>query len=187
MRTKGTWGMVADDIRALVYLARACGYTCLAFDSIEPMDELRDELRRVAGVVEAAINDLAERERSLLEQMDKQMACFDKMQQALVAGVVAGSIGEFFDPQGFFVYILWGNDPDTPVYVGKSANILSRLGTHMADRKKHRLVERVQLISCRTESAMSRTEELLIRRYRPQLNVAGVPDIANDVDRLEIA
>jgi excinuclease UvrABC nuclease subunit len=74
------------------------------------------------------------------------------------------------DPDGHFVYLLWDHDPTTPLYVGKSSCVLTRLATHMRDKRQTR---RVQLIPCATPSEMAATEARLIRQYRPRLNVVG--------------
>ncbi|MCW2652032.1 MAG: Excinuclease subunit-like protein [Mycobacterium sp.] len=76
-----------------------------------------------------------------------------------------------FDPRGYFVYLLWGDDPDTPIYVGQSRNILSRLGSHMKDEKKRDMTRRLQLIRCPDETTMDNMERVLIRKHQPPLNV----------------
>jgi hypothetical protein len=80
---------------------------------------------------------------------------------------------EFFDPTGFFVYLLWGEDPETPLYVGKSTNILGRLGFHMNTAKRDP-TQRIQLVRCATAQDMDDTEARLIGHYRPPLNVMGI-------------
>jgi hypothetical protein len=91
------------------------------------------------------------------------------------ANLAATTISESFDPAGYFVYLLWGNDPDTPIYVGKSTNILARLGAHMLDGEKRPVTRRVQLFRCETADVMDDTELLLIRHYRPPFNQLGLP------------
>lgn len=78
--------------------------------------------------------------------------------------------------QGYFVYCLWGDDAETPLYVGKSLNFLGRLGTHLADRRKRQLVRRFTLIRCKSEIDMTRNETRLINHYQPPLNIAGIRD-----------
>ncbi|HYB39177.1 MAG TPA: hypothetical protein VEF72_27945 [Mycobacterium sp.] len=65
-------------------------------------------------------------------------------------------------------------DPDTPLYVGESTNILARLGSHAGDRQKRYLIERVQLIRCEDEYTMHATEGRLIGHYRPLFNQQGL-------------
>src|SRR5208283_4700464 len=91
---------------------------------------------------------------------------------ALARRIETTGIGEVFDPEGYFVYILWGAD-ERPIYVGQSTNILSRLGSHLGDRTKRRLITKVQLVRCATRHVMDITEDDLIAHYRPQLNIAG--------------
>jgi predicted GIY-YIG superfamily endonuclease len=78
-----------------------------------------------------------------------------------------------FDPHGFFVYVLWDHN-GSPLYVGQSTNVLSRLGTHMAGTKR-RSTARVTLTKHRTRSHMDKAEMALIREYRPRLNIVGMP------------
>lgn len=77
------------------------------------------------------------------------------------------------DPHGFWVYILWGDDSDRPLYVGRSANILRRLGTHMGGDKRT-LTRRVQLLRCESREYMEGNELALIAELKPSINVAGV-------------
>lgn len=93
---------------------------------------------------------------------------------AVAKKLVAENIDANFNPHGMFVYILWGDDDSTPVYVGQSTNVLSRLGSHLGDREKRGLVRRIQLIRCATHNEMNNTELRLIREYQPLLNKAGI-------------
>jgi hypothetical protein len=93
-----------------------------------------------------------------------------------IADLIAGKPDDGFDPLGCFVYLLWQDKDDrVPIYVRKSTNILSRLGTHLSDPTRRRRVAWVTLIRCRDGRQMDRTEERLIRKYRPELNIAGIP------------
>jgi len=90
-------------------------------------------------------------------------------------GLVMQSLDSRIDPSGFYVYLLWGDDETRPLYVGQSANFLSRLGSHMSDPGKRHRIRSVTVIRCQTERQMDTTELRLIRKYRPALNTAGVP------------
>jgi hypothetical protein len=79
-----------------------------------------------------------------------------------------------FDPHGLYVYLLWGNDPDRPVYVGQSSNILARLGDHMRDATKRSIVKRVQVVNCEDKAKMDELEASLILAYQPVLNIRGL-------------
>jgi hypothetical protein len=70
---------------------------------------------------------------------------------------------------GCFVYVLWGNSPTTPLYVGATTTLLYRLGQHMRDTDK-RGARRVQIIGCPDAAEMSVLEHRLIDQYRPTLN-----------------
>jgi hypothetical protein len=90
-----------------------------------------------------------------------------------------------FDPRGFFVYILWDAE-DEAVYVGQSANILSRLGNHMQDAEKRGQTVRASFIRCETRREMDATEAWLISKLDPKLNIA-LTDKPRSVRRKAIA
>ena len=95
-------------------------------------------------------------------------------QAALQRAVSLNMVEHTFDPHGYFVYLLWGDSEDTPLYVGQSTNILGRLGQHMqAPDRRHR-VRRVQVLRCRGKADMDRTERRLIACYQPPLNIVGI-------------
>jgi hypothetical protein len=95
--------------------------------------------------------------------------------EAALDGLVMQHLDLQMDPNGYYVYLLWGIEEDRPLYVGQSTNIFSRLGSHMNDPVKRARVRRVMVIGCKTERQMDSTELRLIRKYRPELNTAGVP------------
>src|SRR4051812_23425341 len=76
-------------------------------------------------------------------------------------------------PHGWFVYILWGESPSRPLYVGQSTNVLSRIGSHMGDAEKRRLTKRIDLIRCGSNDEMVAMEKRLILEWSPWLNVLG--------------
>jgi len=89
--------------------------------------------------------------------------------------VVATSVlGDGFNPHGYYVYCLWGQDEEKPLYVGQSTNILSRLGSHLGDGRKRREVRRVSLIVCKGPRHMTTTEKRLIKHYQPEWNSVGI-------------
>lgn len=88
--------------------------------------------------------------------------------------LAAAAISDAFDPNGFFVYILWGEDESKPLYVGQSTNILARLGNHMQNNDRRHLVRKVRVIRCRSERHMDDTECRLIAKFQPTLNVTGI-------------
>lgn len=99
-----------------------------------------------------------------------------KWQAALIRDALpAGeAVIDGFDPHGWFVYILWGNDPDRPLYVGQSTNVLSRLGSHLGQNERRATVRRVSLIRCDTRADMNEVEWDLIAGLRPSLNILGI-------------
>jgi predicted GIY-YIG superfamily endonuclease len=79
-------------------------------------------------------------------------------------------------PQGYFVYILWGEDGNA-VYVGQSTNVLSRIGYHMSkDKSKLTATEHVELIRCDDRDDMNTAEISLIRKLKPALNILHHPE-----------
>lgn len=81
-----------------------------------------------------------------------------------------------FPVRGFFVYFLWGcEDADRPLYVGKSTNVLARLGIHLADPSKRVEVERVSILRFETKAQMDIEEVRLIRLHCPAWNIASMP------------
>jgi hypothetical protein len=76
------------------------------------------------------------------------------------------------NPSGYYVYLLWAARVDaTPLYVGSSANILARLGTHMGDNRKRGRIGSVTFFRCSSEKEMLRVEDDLIRRHWPAWNI----------------
>jgi predicted GIY-YIG superfamily endonuclease len=80
-----------------------------------------------------------------------------------------------FDPRGYFVYCLWGADPNRPLYVGMSENVLARIGDHTRNPDRRHAIERVTLLHCPGRHAARETEARLIAESRPLWNVAGIP------------
>lgn len=85
---------------------------------------------------------------------------------------IAEQLQDGFNPHGFFVYLLWGDDTERPIYVGESANVLGRLGTHVSGPHGQR-IRSVSFIRCDSEGQMHVTERELIDLYQPELNRAG--------------
>ena len=75
---------------------------------------------------------------------------------------------------GSYVYCLWSDDRRRPLYIGKSTNVLCRLGTHLSDTERRAQVQRVTLVKCSTAEQMDDTERRLIAEHQPPLNVKGV-------------
>lgn len=139
-----------------------------------------DEITEIANQTHAdamAVESLVERWIAKEEAAERRAEKEAKLRQAFARNVVESvESNNHFDPHGWFVYLLWGSDPEAPIYVGQSRNILSRLGSHLQDSAKRKMVKRVQLIRCKSAGDMDRLELQLIREYRPRLNVAMVPN-----------
>jgi len=65
------------------------------------------------------------------------------------------------------------------VYIGQSAFILQRIGTHTSGelRKKKKEFEMVYVIPAENEKQMNKLEEYLIKRHKPKYNVMGTGDV----------
>ena len=126
----------------------------------------KTEARKFLATVQADIirNAMDPERRELSQRVEEA--------ERKAAAIVAAAIDDSFDPAGCFVCILWGDDPETPVYIGKSTNVMGRIGDHMCDKRD--LIRRVQLIRCLDAAVMEETELRLIRRYRPQLDIVGM-------------
>jgi len=83
------------------------------------------------------------------------------------AAVDVGSV----NPNGHFVYLLWGTSDDRPLYVGRSSNVLARVGSHMNDPKRRHRIARVTLVRCLTAAVAAETEARLIDLYDCELNL----------------
>lgn len=88
---------------------------------------------------------------------------------------VAASLETAIDTSGYVVYFLWGDDLEQPLYIGRSTNVLARLGAHLGHGTKRRSVRKVSMIRCPTEQVMCKVEERMIRIYRPPWNSVGTP------------
>jgi hypothetical protein len=101
-------------------------------------------------------------------------------------GLAAVSVEQAFEnPGGYYVYILWGDDPDIPLYVGQSTNVFARIGQHLGDPRKRALMKRLQLIRCDAEHVMNAAEARLIRSYGPVFNVQGVSPFDKDLAEIK--
>ncbi len=168
------------DMELLARYADIRALECLASGSVEPMEGFKQELHKKAANAAEVIKALLDRldETEAAAQYREEQHLYHSMRQvqrldSMAGEIVTASIGEMFDPVGYFIYILWGDDAETPLYVGQSTNILARLGSHMADREKRRLTKRIQILRCTNRFSMEDNEARLIRYYRPLFNITG--------------
>jgi hypothetical protein len=126
----------------------------------------KDEASKFLAAVEAAIyNGMDPERRERLQHVEEA--------RRKAAALVAAAEGDSFDPVGCFVYILWDDDPNIPVYVGKSTHLMGRIRAHMRDADKRDLTRRIQLIRCQDVAEMEETERRLIWQYSPKFNIDG--------------
>lgn len=176
-----------QDLRADITAAKNC--VDRMFDEMLKSavgQELRARITRAKRCVDRNFDELlADAEAKaddLVEEFRAQLAWANSIQniaEAHYERTITGLMCELtltsvdiaaFDPRGYFVYLLWGDDPDTPIYVGQSRNVLSRLAAHMRDNTKREMMRRLQLIRCPDQQTMDSTERVLIRKYQPPLN-----------------
>lgn len=118
-----------------------------------------------------AAHALREAEEQTVKAEDKAQARVARYLNTVKASSLADAL---MSPHGFFVYILVSRTGE-PLYVGRSGNVLARLGQHMTDPKKRSQVEHIALIRCDTEEAMAATEHRLIVELLPPWNTLGIP------------
>lgn len=165
-RDMRSWAKYLSSISAIPPNGSDDPYCVIPRDSIEEL---------TVGIMAWAYNmqGVVERWEAVEVARERREIAIEKARTVAEKRVVEASIGDSFDPHGYFVYILWGDDPERPVYIGQSINVISRLGTHLSDRQKRSLTRRIQLIKCCGKRSMDSTEMRLIAEYKPLLNIAG--------------
>uniref|UniRef100_A1UJS0 Excinuclease ABC, C subunit domain protein n=2 Tax=unclassified Mycobacterium TaxID=2642494 RepID=A1UJS0_MYCSK len=165
--------MLVGRIKDAAQMASIIAHTAAAgLDFEQDLADLKSHLDRAAWSTDQHLRGCLERLEAKEAAAQAHSERVEQIKRSMTINVVAEHLDEFFNPHGGFVYLLWGEDPNTPLYVGQSTNILSRLGAHMGDKTKRALVKRVQLIRCSTEK-LADTEWRLIQHYQPPLNVVG--------------
>jgi predicted GIY-YIG superfamily endonuclease len=137
------------------------------------MPDLSDGERRVAAL-SLQIRELIDKVDSLADKLSRISEKPEHFRRSRLRHTVSSRIGDAFDPHGFYVYLLWGDDDETPLYIGQSRNVLGRLGSHMQNKERRHIVKSIQIIKCSGTATMMRTEAALIREYKPPLNTSLV-------------
>lgn len=94
-----------------------------------------------------------------------------RMRRDLVAVSGCPQTGPLDDPHGFYVYFLWDH-LQRIVYIGRSTNVLRRLGEHIVERRLG--VYRITTIQCPDAEHMERLEMPAIAEHQPEWNIVGV-------------
>ncbi len=139
-------------------------------------DETGRQRARTFRTRDAAYSHLHQQlaERHRLERYEIQDSLLRERSMRDLALMHAAALDDSIDPHGHYVYCLWGDDTEKPLYVGRSSNVLGRIGTHFTEREKRTLLRRVTLTRCDDFDAMCELERRLIAALRPPLNIAGV-------------
>lgn len=137
--------------------------------------------------------------RAALESLDRSptyrvaAAIFDQnleplpeyatMRDACEVALAEFAVAPLVRPFGFFVYVLYRDGADVPVYVGQSENWPERVGRHCKDSTK--TWNYFKLIRCESSEVMREVEAHLIRKYRPEHNkhfpVPNYPKLGRDL------
>lgn len=71
-----------------------------------------------------------------------------------------------------FVYVAWGRDESRALYVGKSRNVMSRIGQHAQASPWFPYLARLDFYGYRSEGEALQAEAEAIAELRPEYNVA---------------
>ena len=71
-----------------------------------------------------------------------------------------------------FVYIAWGRDESRPLYIGKSRNVMARLGQHAQSSPWYVYIDHFDVYGFRSELAALQAEAEAIAELRPEYNKA---------------
>jgi hypothetical protein len=144
-----------------------------------PAEKLADSLElRYIGLAGWALTKYVQDAWDAVESCDRmaaaEVAFHESTANEHILTLTKDALADGFDPSGFFVYLLYAEDADRPVYVGKSTNLMARLGAHMTAQDRRHRIRTISIIRCKTELSMNITEGKLIERHQPELNVQGV-------------
>lgn len=157
---------------------------CVPIEVEQVMEHLEPAILEIEASANRQLDKLQSRIKDLQEQLrwkERECAALDRTRRRSEADAAAAAVttsrSPLENPWGFYVYYLWG-DGDLLLYVGKSTNLLNRLGSHIGDPRKRRAIARITVVEHPDEDAMARAEGCAIRELRPQWNVMGVRDEA---------
>jgi predicted GIY-YIG superfamily endonuclease len=134
------------------------------------------------GVLAFHLKEIADKVDAVATRLAAQR---DHHRSSRLRHTVSSRIGDAFDPHGYYVYLLWGDSDQTPLYIGQSQNVLGRLGDHMRNKDKRFMVTSIQLIKCSGEATMKRTEAALIKEYNPPMNTVGCLKLATALPSMD--
>lgn len=134
---------------------------------------IRGNPEKLAGQLQLAILHMQGAADRLDVRASAQRRADERMEREL-AKLHRVDIDNGFDPRGCYVYVLWGSSDVTPLYVGRSTNVLARLGDHLGDSTKRSEIERVRLVRCKNAKTMAETELRMIAQFQPPWNKVGL-------------
>lgn len=140
-------------------------------------EDLARELYRCAAAAQEHVLGMSTRLTIQERLAEKHEYALDDARREAMRGFASATFcdGDVFNPNGFFVYLLWGANPERPLYVGQSTNVFSRVGTHMDNPRRRPSIRDVQFIRCHNAVTMMELESALILKFDPPWNIKGVP------------
>lgn len=92
------------------------------------------------------------------------------LDELIIGGSKILSSGQIHRRHGFFVYALFQDDKDSPVYIGQTTAPLARLGTHTSGSKYKKDWDFFRIVQVESSEAMNILEAELIDHFKPEYN-----------------
>lgn len=93
-----------------------------------------------------------------------------------------GSLDFYLHARGHYVYVAWGSDESRPLYIGKSSNVLARLGQHSTVQPWYPDAVRFELHTFESSKAAEDAETEAIYELNPIYNRQRLPTKAQLLD-----
>ena len=92
------------------------------------------------------------------------------LDELIIEGSKVLGSGQIHRRHGFFVYALFQDDKDSPVYIGQTTAPLARLGTHTSGSKYKKDWDFFRIVEVESSEAMNILEAELIEHFKPEYN-----------------
>jgi hypothetical protein len=106
------------------------------------------------------------------------------LDELIIQGSKVLDSGEIHRRKGFFVYALFQNEKETPVYIGKTTSPAARLGVHSSGSPYKKTWDYFRIVEIESSKAMDILEAHLINHFKPEYN--KVQPLIKDCDGLPI-